>query len=79
MTTPRITITKTRFRDMGIRRYARVWRVGVPGHVKPFMDSWYRYVDLSDDADIGPSFKTMAEAMAGLAEYAVGFNGALVD
>lgn len=70
-----VTITKTRFKDLGIRRYHDVYRVGVPGHRKPFKDSWYRYVDLSDDADIGPSFHTMAEAQAGLAEYAIGFNG----
>lgn len=71
-----VTITRTRFKNLGIRRYHNVYRVGVPGHRKPFQDSWYRYVDLSDDADIGPSFHTMAEALASLAEYAVGFNGA---
>jgi hypothetical protein len=74
----KITITKTRFKNLGIRSYRNVYRVGVPGYRKPFKDSWLRYVDLSDDADIGPSFKTMAEAMAGLTEYAIGFNGSEV-
>lgn len=61
--------------NLGIRGYRNGCRVGVPGHAKPFLDTWYRYVDLDDDRDIGPSFRTMAEAMAGLAEYAIGFSG----
>ncbi len=73
--TTSITITHTRFRYLGVRRYHNVTRIGVPGHRKPFQDSWYRFVDTSCDADIGPSFKTMAEAVSELSAYASGFNG----
>lgn len=65
-----ITLTRTRFASLGIRCYRNATRVGVPGHRKPFQDSWVRFVDLDDDADIGPSFHTKAEALAALADFA---------
>lgn len=65
-----VTITRTRFRNLAVRSYIDMTRVNVPGHPKPFRDTWHRYVDLSDDQDIGPSFKTKAEALAYLHVYA---------
>ena len=77
MAQARITLTRTRFNELAIRQYRDVSRIGVPGHSRPFKDSWLRYVDLQTDDDIGPSFKTMGEAQAGLAEYAEQFGATL--
>jgi len=70
----KITLTKTRFAGLAIRHYQGTCRVGVPGHRKPFKDTWLRFVDLADDADIGPSFKTKAEAFAALPGYAESYG-----
>lgn len=71
----KITVTPTRFGNLAIRGYISVTRVGVPGHRKPFADTWYRFTDVNDDADIGPSFKTKAEAFANLPEFAKSYYG----
>lgn len=70
----KITLTETRFAGLAIRHYQGTYRVGVPGHRKPFKDSWLRFVDMTDDADIGPSFKTKAEAFAALPDYAESYG-----
>lgn len=65
-----VTTTATRFEGLAIRTYRNVTRVGVPGHARPFRDSWTRFVATEDDADVGPSFHTRQEAFSALAEYA---------
>lgn len=71
MAIPRVALTQTRFEGLNIRSYYNVCRVGVPGHKKPFNDTWHRYcLDGEGDVDRGPSFKTKGEALAGLKDYA---------
>jgi hypothetical protein len=65
-----VTITHTRFRDLAIRSYIDITRVNVPGHPKPFRDTYHRFLDLPSDQDIGPSFHTRAEAFACLHTFA---------
>jgi len=65
-----ITTTQTRFPQLAVRHYRNVTRVGVPGHARPFQDTWHRFVDTDDNQEIGPSFPTQAEAFAYLPVYA---------
>ena len=66
----RITTLHTRFVDLGVRGYIGVTRVGVPGHGRPFSDTWWRYFDEIDNRDIGPLFPTKAECLSYLPTYA---------
>lgn len=52
-------ITRTRFRELGVRRVdARTWR----------------FVSTDGDSDVGPEFRTKAEALAALEDYAAEYG-----
>ena len=61
---------QTRFSGLGVRHYRNATRVGVPGHRRPFKETWWRFVDLETDSDIGASFPTKTEIYAELSNFA---------
>ena len=67
---PGVILHRTRFAGLGVRHYRDCSRVGVPGHRRSFRETWWRFVDVETDSDIGASYPTKAEIYASLESFA---------